>query len=463
MNSLLKGNPIKAILLFTIPLILGNLLQQVFAISDTFIVGKYLGVKQLAGVGSTGTLSWLVIGFAQGFTAGTAIVTAKRFGANDFKGVRKSMATTIIATTFLTILTTVISVIFTKQILYAMNTPDDIYQYAYSFIAIIFGTMFSVMIYNLAANVLRAVGDSKTPLKFLVVAIVLNIILELIFILYFRWGVVGAAIATAIAQLVSGILSFQFIYRNVPELAVRRSDFKLDKDDLKEHLFMGMPMAFQNSVLAIGGLIVQTALNSLGTDAVAASAASSKIAQISTLPMMSIGIAVATFVAQNLGARQYKRILTGVRQALIATNSWAILMGVLEILFGHILVSYFIGSNHQHILQLSKLYFLIGGSMYVFLASLFTIRYALQGLGNARVPTIAAFSELTMRIIGAIVLVSIFKYAGAVASDPLAWIGSILILLPAWFKAIKKLKSLQDGQAINGQLQPIASTENKNA
>jgi putative MATE family efflux protein len=348
-----------------------------------------------------------------------------------------------------------LSLVFIGQLLHLLNTPKDIYNDALIFISILLAGLVAIMVYNLAANTLRAVGNSKVPLYFLILAVFVNIALELLFIVIFKWGIAGAAFATVIAETFSGLIGFIYIYRAVPELAVRPKDFKWDKDDIREHFRMGLPMAFQNSVLAIGGLVLTAALNSLGTDAVASSAAAQRIDQLATLPMMSLGTAVATYVAQNLGAKLYSRIKSGVIQSLIAANVWAILMGIVEIVFGHIRVKLFIGNSNPRVIELSNTYFWVIGSMYVFLATLFTIRYALQGLGNAKVPTTAAFVELALRVIGAIVLVSLFKYAGAVGSNPLAWIGATIILIPAWLNSYNKLSKLTDGQEIDRQLNPI--------
>lgn len=457
MHSLTEGKPIKLIIFFTIPLLLGNLFQQLYTFTDTLIVGRALGVNALAAVSLGATLNWLLVGFAQGFTAGTAIVTAKRFGAGDFRGVRQSMVTTILCTAILTVVVTFIAVVFNKQILELMQTPKNVMTQANTFLTILLGFMFTTMSYNLAANAMRAIGNSRAPLIFLIVAVVLNIILEILFIVVFHWGIAGAAFATVIAQLVSGIISFVYIYKVLPVLQVRRGDWHSSWSDIQEHLRFGLPMAFQNSIIAIGSVILQTALNTLGTDSVASSGAASRIDQLATLPMMSIGITMATFAAQNLGARKYSRILEGVKQALIVGSIWAVLMSVLEISFGHYLVQLFLGSGGEqtHILNLSRIYFVVNGGPYILLSTLFLIRYTLQGLGNASVPTIAGIFELSMRAFAALILVGIFGYAGAVAGTPLAWFGSLMALMPAWISAQKKLKKLKDGQRINNKLESI--------
>ncbi|MCV3296992.1 MATE family efflux transporter [Oenococcus kitaharae] len=455
MHSLTEGKPLKLIIFFTIPLLLGNLFQQLYTLTDTVIVGRTLGVNALAAVSLATTLNWLLVGFAQGFTAGTAIITAKRFGAGDLRGVRQSMVTTIFCTAALTAIMTFIAVVFNKEILQLMQTPQAVMEQANIFLTILLGFMFTTMSYNLAANAMRAVGNSRAPLIFLIVAVFFNIVLELLFIVVFSWGVSGAAFATVIAQFISGAISFVYIYRVLPVLQVHRHDWHTSWLDIKEHLHSGLPMAFQNSIIAIGAVILQTALNTLGTDSVASSGAASRIDQLATLPMMSVGITMATFTAQNLGAKKYSRILEGVKQALFVSGSWAVLMSILEINFGHYLIQFILGSGSQqnNVLALSRTYFLVNGGPYILLATLFLIRYTLQGLGNASVPTVAGIFELSMRAFAGLVLVGLFGYTGAVLGSPLAWAGSLLALTPAWFSARRKLTKLKDGQEVDIHLE----------
>ncbi|WP_439425775.1 MATE family efflux transporter [Oenococcus alcoholitolerans] len=453
-RTLTKGNPLKLIILFTLPLLFGNLFQQLYTFTDTLIVGRALGVNALAAVSLSASINFLLVGFAQGFTAGTAIVTARRFGAGDYVGVRRSMATTISLTIVLTAIVTSISVFFNREILALMQTPPAVMDQASIFLSIMLGFMFTTMSYNLATNAMRAVGNSRAPLIFLIIAVFINILLELLFIVVFNWGIAGAAFATVFAQFVAGGLSFIYIYRVLPVLKVGKKDFKFDWVDMREHLKYGLPMAFQSSIIAIGSVILQTALNSLGTDSVASSGAASRIDQLATLPMMSIGITMATFTAQNLGARLYSRIMIGLRQSLITSGIWAVLMSFIEISFGHYLIQIFLrsGSSSNHVIELSQTYFLINGSAYILLSTLFLMRYTLQGLGNASVPTLAGVLELSMRAFAAIVLVKNFGYAGAVLGSPLAWGGALLALTPAWIASRRKLNVINDGQPVNGKL-----------
>ncbi|GEK28409.1 MATE family efflux transporter [Furfurilactobacillus siliginis] len=443
MRDLTEGNPLKLIFLFTIPLLIGNLFQQLYNISDTVVVGQTLGVNALAAVGSTGSISFLIIGFAQGLTTGLSIITAQRFGARDLKGVRESFAASIWISLFVTIALTILSLAFVHPILRLMQTPAAIYDDAQTFISIIFAGIFASVAFNLLSNMIRGLGDSRTPLYFLIVGTVVNVILELIFILVFHMGVAGAGYATVISQLVATVLCLTYIWRHVPLLRINRQDLRAGLGQLWTHFSTGLPMGFQMSIIAIGAIVMQAALNSLGTASVASSTAASKIDQIATMPMASFGVTMATFAAQNMGAGRYERIIKGVRQTLILSSSFAIVIGALEIVFGRFLVGLFISGHDPEVLHLSQTYFNVIASTYVLLAVLFIIRNTLQGVGQQAMPTFAGIAELVMRSFAAFFLVGPLGYAGAVSAEPLAWLGSCLVLIPSYLRAIRQLHNLQ--------------------
>ncbi|MDR2465173.1 MAG: MATE family efflux transporter, partial [Streptococcaceae bacterium] len=381
MKDLTRGNPIKLILAFTIPLLIGNVFQQLYSTMDMVIVGKTLGKTALAGVGSTGSLSFLIIGFAIGLTSGLSIVTAQKFGAKNYRAVKKSFATSIVLSIMVSLVLTILSVSFVHPLLVLMQTPSEIMPSAEGFIRIIFLGIFASMTFNLLSNALRSLGNSTLPLVFLIIACVINIALDLIFILVFKWGVQGAGIATVTAQIIASLFCVLYIWRKVPLLQVRKQDFQLTKQDLIEHARIAFPMAFQASIIAIGAVILQSALNSLGTNAVAAQTAGGRIDQFATLPMMSFGVTMATFVAQNYGAKQYLRILDGVQKGLILSVSFSVAAGAFVIIFGKNLAQFFVSAKDTEVLNLVQTYFNINASMYFILAILFILRYALQGLG----------------------------------------------------------------------------------
>jgi putative MATE family efflux protein len=297
-------------------------------------------------------------------------------------------------------------------------------------------------LFNLLSNVMRAVGDSRTPLLFLVIACVINIILDYVFILVFHTGTEGAAYATVIAQLVSGVLCLAYVMKKMPSLRLRREDWLSGPAELAVHARVALPMGFQMSIIAIGTVIIQYALNGLGTTAVAAFTAALKIDQIATLPLSSFGVTMTTYTAQNYGARKYGRIKAGVLQCVLVSGLFSIFMGLLFVFFGRFLSSLFIGSGEKEALDLSRVYLIINGSFYAALALLFIFRQTLQGLGDSMVPTLAGIMELLMRSAAAMILPGPFGFAGICFASPLAWLGACVPLGIAFLIRIKKLDRL---------------------
>lgn len=444
MRDLTKGKPIIQIIFFTIPLLIGNMFQQVYTLSDTIIVGRTIGVKALAAVGATGSLSFLIIGIAQGATNGFAIIAARRYGSGDLRGVKRSFATSIVISLALSLILSVIGLTFCGEILRLMQTPPDIIANSYTFLSIQFGGIFAIIAYNLFANMIRAMGNSQTPLYFLIFACVINIGLELLFILVFKWGIAGASVATLLAQFISAIMCLVFIYRSFPLLQISKSDFKLEKAEIKEHLRMGLPMGFQSSIIAMGSVILQLMLNTLGSTSVAAYTAAGRIDSLATMPAMSFGITMATFAAQNLGAREFNRIRQGVLQTLAVSVIFSAVTGALIIIFGRPLVNLFIGNNQPLVTSTAQTYFHFNSSLYWLLSILFVVRYTLQGLGQSLVPTLAGIMELLMRTFAGLVLVGMFGFAGASMANPLAWIGSLLVLISSYVRTMRHLRKLAD-------------------
>jgi len=438
-RDITKGNPTKVIIFFTIPLLIGNIFQQFYSMADTLIVGRTIGVNALAAVGCTGSLMFLILGFSQGLTAGFSIITAKCFGAGDNQGVRHSYAASIILSLIVTIFLTIISVILARPILEIMHTPPEIINDAYNFIIIIYWGIIVSMLFNLFSNVMRALGDSRTPLIFLIIASIINIVLDFVFILVFSMGVSGAALATTISQGISAILCFIYIKKKLPILKLDKDDWHLSKEILFEHIRMGLPMGFQASIIAIGAIILQFSLNNLGELSIAAYTAAQKIDMLATQPMMSFGITMATYVAQNYGANKIERIRIGIKQCSIISVSFSIIVGVFNILAGHWMIRLFVGNNQPKVVSLAQIYLNINGAMYFLLALLFIYRYTLQGLGQSFAPTLAGVMELCMRTFAAIILSKYLGFAGVALANPLAWIGSCIPLGIAYYFTRKKL------------------------
>lgn len=437
-KDMTTGSPARLILRFTIPLLIGNLFQQLYNMADTLIVGRTLGVSALAAVGCTGSLMFFVLGFAQGLTSGFAIVTAQRFGAEDEAGVRRSFAVSILLSLGVTMVMTALSVAFARPMLVLLQTPGDVLDDACRYITVIFAGIGASMLFNLLSNILRALGDSRTPLVFLVIASVLNILLDFVLIRYAGMGVQGAAVATVAAQLFSGLLCILFIIRKFPSLHLRRADWRFGLRDIWAHTRMGLPMGFQASIIAIGAIMVQFVLNGLGSLSVAAYTVAQKVDSLATQPMMSFGMTMATYTGQNYGAGNIPRISKGVRQCLAMSVSFSLAVGLVNIFAGRLLAGLFV-SGQPEAVALSQTYLLINGALYSLLAVLFIVRYTLQGLGQSGIPTLAGIMELLMRCFAAVTLARHFGFAGASASNPLAWFGALIPLCIAYLVTMRRL------------------------
>lgn len=437
------GKPAKLILLFALPLIVGNIFQQFYSMADTVIVGRTIGVNALAAVGCTGSISFLILGFVMGFTSGLSIITAQKFGAQDEEGVKRSFAVSILLSAIVTVIMTVVSLIFVRPILEVLQTPPEIIDDAATYLFIIFCGIGASVLFNLSSNVLRALGDAKTPLYFLVFACCINIVLDLVLILVFDMGVAGAGLATISSQLLSGVCCFVFIKKKMPMLWIEKRHFAEGMGELRKHLVTAVPMAFQMSIIAIGALILQFALNGLGAVSVAAYTAAQKIDSIATMPVNSLGATMATYAAQNYGASKPERIRKGVFQCILISVSFSILMGLMNIFAGSSLTSIFVGKGEKEVLHLARVYLGINGAFYPVLALLFIYRFTLQGLGKSMIPTVAGAMELIMRALASLTLVKSLGFAGACAANPLAWLGACIPLAAAYYITVNKMAPVE--------------------
>ncbi|MDR2782969.1 MAG: MATE family efflux transporter [Treponema sp.] len=439
-KNLTVGNPALLIVGFTLPLLIGNLFQQFYNMADALIVGRTIGIHALAAVGSTGSMNFLILGFMMGFTQGLSIITSQRFGAGDMAGVRKSFAASIVLGGIVTVALMVASVALAMPLLRLLNTPPDIIDAAYSYIIVIYWGFPATLLFNLLSNMMRAVGDSVTPLIFLVIASVINILLDFAFILWFHTGVEGAAYATVIAQALSGLLCIPVMLRKFSMLRVRKTDWKDAGARMWEHIRVAFPMGFQMSIIAIGAVTVTFALNNLKSSiAVAAYTASQKIDMVATMPLSSFGAAMATYSAQNYGARKIDRIKKGVLCCFAISGTFSVVMGVVCFFAGRYFSSFFLGADQAEATALSHIYLKASGSFYIFLAWLFIARQTLQGLGNSIVPTLAGIMELLMRVFAAILLSGFFGFTGLCFANPLAWLGACLPLTIAIVLTIRRL------------------------
>lgn len=442
-GDLTVGKPLKLILRFAIPLLIGNIFQQFYSMADTLIVGRTVGVQALAAVGATGSVTYLIMGIIQGLTSGFSVLTAQRFGAKDIDGVRRSVGISISLCIIGAVIITPVSILVSKPILQLMQTPAEIIEDAASYTVIVFAGTVALMFYNMFSSVIRAFGDSKTPLFFLILASIINIGLDFLFILVFQMGVNGAALATVIAQGVSAVACYFYMRFKYKEYMPKKSDYKLALRIIVQHIKVGLPMAFQYIVIAVGLMAVQAAVNQLGTVYVAAFTAASKVDQLGTQTLVSIGTAMATFAAQNYGAGKFKRIQQGVLWGLVVNLSFAILGMLIMIFLGAPISKLFIEDPDPNlvgkVLQYAQVYLTTVSVFYVLLGLLFVYRSSIQGIGNWIIPFLACVIELAMRIIAAFVLTAAIGFVGACLAAPIAWAGADCILIPAYYVIVHKL------------------------
>lgn len=438
-QDMTKGNPLSLIIRFTLPMLLGNVFQQFYSIADTYIVSRTIGVDAFAAVGSTGSVNALIIGMATGMTAGLSVLTAQRFGKQDMAGLRRNLAASLLISGVVSLFLSLFAIVFARQILEFMNTPANLIDDAHSFLIVLFAGIGATVLFNLLSNVLRAIGDSKTPLLILAASSVLNIVLGYIFIVFFGMGVAGAGLATVVAQLFSNVWCLYYIWKNVPVLRIHKADWKLSKKEIIRHLQIGLPVGLQSSIIAVGAMTIQMTLNGLGGEAVAAMTASDKINGIATMPLNSFGITMATYAAQNYGAGKMERIWDGVRQISRVVVIYSIVMAGLLIAFGRNFASAFVGSADPVILDHVHTYFVTNATLYFVLALLFILRYTLQGMGQGTAPTLAGFMEFASRVLSAFFLVGSLGFAGVTIANPLAWIGALVPCVVSYQLTKKRL------------------------
>lgn len=434
-TTLITGRPWRVILAFAVPLLIGNVVQQLYQFVDTVVVGRQLGVNSLAAVGATGSLIFLIIGFAWGLASGFAIPTAQAFGAGDARGVSRSVATGTVLTAVTSLLLTVLGPMIAGPFLQLLQTPPELLAEATVFTQVTFIGGSTIMFFNYLAAIIRSIGDSTTPLVFLTISCALNVGLVIVMVGPLGWGVAGAAWATVIAQAISVLLCLLYAWRRLPILHVNRADWRVTRRDMAEHLRLGLPMGFQASIIAIGALVVQVALNTLGADAVAAYTAASRVDSLSSALLASLGLAASMYAAQNLGARRPDRIRRGTVQAIWMALIVSLLLGAVMIAFGEAVIRLFIGEGSDRVVELAHLMLIINGVTYTLLGVLFVLRGVLQGVGRVLVPTVTGVIELVARVVAAVVLGSMWDFAGVALSNPLAWVGAVALLVPAYISA----------------------------
>lgn len=433
------GNPFTSLLRFCIPLILGNLFQLFYTLADSVIVGKTLGANALAAVGSTSIIVYFVLCFITGFTNGFGICLGQRFGAKDVNGMKKSIAVSTILCIVFTIVLTVLCAALSHQILIWMQIPSDISEDAWTYMFIVLLGTGATVFYNMISNILRALGDSKTPLYFLVLSSLLNVVLDIVFIVPLNMGVAGAALATVLSQLLSAFLCLIVGRKAYPVLHLKREDFYDLKDAAISHLKIGFPMGFQMSVMCIGQLAMQAVVNSMGTDAVAGYTAATKADQVSVLINNAMIAAISSYTAQNFGAGKFDRIKSGVRACLIQTEAINLIMCAGILLLRHPIVRLFLTSPTAEIYRYSD-HYLNGVAPFYFLLGLLAVyRTAVQSMQNSTAPFAACMIELVMRLAATICLSAVIGYTAVCIASPMAWAGACALLIPTYYKMMHRL------------------------
>ena len=439
-NDMTKGNPLKIFIFFSIPLLIGNVFQQLYSMVDTIIVGRFVGVEALAAVGSTGSMFFLVNGMILGLTSGFGVLVAQKFGAKDDVAIKKAVASNIILTLVLTVFITIIALLVKNPLLRMMNTPDNIFDDASTYITVIFAGIITQALYNMAAGILRALGDSKTPLYFLMVSSIVNVILDLVFIINFKMGVSGAAYATNIAQGFSAVLCLIYSYKKFQVLRLKKEDFKVELSYYTKHLKVGVPMGLQFSVTAVGIIIVQSAINVFGSTVIASYTASSKVLQLVMQPATSFGVTIANYAGQNLGAGRFDRIKSGMKIMNKVSIITSLLAGLVLIFLGKYFVRLFIENPTAEIFTYSQLVFNYSAVFFIPLGFIFVYRNVLQGMGESFMPMMAGVLELIARSIVAFTLPKYIGFTGICLSDPVAWIAASVFLMITYYKKMKKIE-----------------------
>ena len=439
-KSMTEGNPGKLIFTFALPLMLGNVFQQLYTVVDTMVVGKYLGVNALAALGASDWLNWMMLGIVQGFTQGFAILMAQEFGAKRYDKLRNVIGVSGFLSVIFALSLIVLGQLLARPVLLLLQTPEAILPDTLLYLRIMFMGIPIVMAYNLFACILRSMGDGKTPLQAMVVASITNIILDLLFVLVFHWGIAGAAAATLLAQLVSGIFCLYHLSK-LEVIHMTKDDLKIQGQMCARLLGLGFPMAFQNCIIAVGGMILQFAVNGVGVIFIAGYTASNKLYGILEIAATSYGYAMITYVGQNLGAGKYGRIRQGMRSAIGIAMVTSVVIAVIMLLFGKGILGCFISGTPQEVEQTMQVAYLYLALMSVFLPVLYILhvtRSAIQGMGNTLLPMISGIVEFIMRTATVLLLPLFVGEIGIFIAEIAAWLGADVVLVISYFMVVKK-------------------------
>ena len=440
-KDMTNGSPSRHILGFAVPMLFGMLFQQFYNLVDTIIVGKTLGVEALAGVGATGSINFMIIGFCMGVCNGFVIPVAQCFGAKKPADLRKYVFNGYICSIVFAIVLTLASVIFCRRILIIMNTPADIIDHAYNYIVVIFIGIPTVFLYNMVSGVIRSLGDSKTPVVFLVLSSIINVVLDFFLILVCKMGVAGAGWATVTSQLISGLTCLIYMYKKYDILKGDKSERVLDRRFITNLCMNGVPMGLQYSITAIGSTILQAAVNTLGSTYVAAMTAGSKMFNFTCCPFDALGSTMATYAGQNVGAAKIKRLSQGVRSAMIIGSVYSVLSLIALYFTTDYIALLFVNASETTIIALTRQFILASACFYIPLTGVNVVRFCIQGMGFSVFAISAGILEMIGRAFAAIILIPNIGFMGACLASPIAWIAADAFLFPAFIHCAKKLNA----------------------
>lgn len=439
-KDMTKGSPMKLILGFSIPLLFGFLFQQFYSLMDTVIVGRFLGTDNLAAVGSTGSVNFLIIGFCMGVCSGFSIPVSHKFGAGDYSGLRRVVANCVWLSAAFAIVLTVLTTVLCRPILVLMKTPDNILEAAYAYIWIIFLGIPTTFLYNMTSGVIRALGDSKTPVIFLVLSSFLNIGLDLFFIINLHWGVQGAAWATVISQGVSGLCCLLFMVKKFEILRIQKGEWALDRHLCGSLCGMGVPMGLQYSITAIGSVVLQSATNTLGSDAVAAVTAAGRVSGFLACPFDALGSTMATYGGQNVGGGKLDRLGKGLKSCVLLGAAYSVIAFIIAFFLGRPLATLFLDASEAAIIDNVRKFLICNTAFYFPLALVNIIRFLIQGMGFPTFAILAGVFEMIARALAGFVLVPMLGFTGVCFGSPIAWIFADAFLIPAYFHVRKVLE-----------------------
>ena len=445
-KDLTQGNVAKLLLFFAFPTLLSNVFQQFYNLADTAIAGHILGDNALVAIGASSTINSLVLSFAWGLNGGFGIIIAQCFGAKDFKKLKKSVAISLSINVLFSLIVCIFSIFMSRPMLQALNTPAARLNEANSYISVILVFIIVPMLYNLEAVILRSLGDSKTPLYFLIFSSMLNIILDYVLIKFTQMGVKGAAVATVLAQLLSVILCFVVILKNFKIIRLKKNDFHFSASLFKNMMSAGMAMAVMNSIFSIGSIIMQGSINALGEDVIAAHLGSRKVAEMFMQPLVTIGTACSTFVGQNYGALKIGRIKASIKYSTIYSLIWSVFTFFILWFFGGQIARLVTGSASQVVFDNTQMYLRINAPFYFVLGLLFTLRFSIQSVDRKMPPIISSSMELASKIAAAYLFIPLWGYLGACIAEPLSWTLGAIYLLFVFKKEFKRLDGLTEKQ-----------------